>query len=68
MQNPTEFAEGLIKGKIAEIIFTQMFRAEGKYSVIPFGYENLIPSLIGCGRSGEAKRVKKISVPRLTSH
>jgi hypothetical protein len=53
------FAEDLIKGKIAEIIFAQMFRDAGKYSVIPFGYENIMPELINCKTTGIAQRVKE---------
>lgn len=52
------FAEDLIKGKIAEVIFAQMFREAGKYSVIPFGYENLVPGFIFQGSSEIAKKVK----------
>ena len=54
-----DFAEKLIKGKIAEIIFAQMFREEEKYSVIPFGYENTMPGLINRGVSSIARQVRK---------
>ena len=40
-----EFANNFIKGKVAEIIFDQMFREEGKFTVIPFGYERTLPEL-----------------------
>lgn len=40
-----DFPESLIKGKIAELIFDLMFRASGKYTVIPFGFESTMPSL-----------------------
>lgn len=53
------FAENLIKGKIAEVIFAQMFRDDDKYSVIPFGYENTMPELINRGASDIAKKVKE---------
>ncbi len=39
------FAENLIKGKIGETIFEQMFREQGEYIVIPFGYEKIIPEI-----------------------
>ncbi len=40
-----EFSRKLIKGKIAETIFEQMIREEGRYTVIPFGYEHTVPTL-----------------------
>lgn len=39
------FSKNLIKGKIAEVVFEQMIRDEGKYTVIPFGYEHTVPTL-----------------------
>jgi hypothetical protein len=41
-----DFSKQLIKGKIAELIFDQMFRRVGEYTVIPFGYETIIPELM----------------------
>ena len=41
-----DFSKQLIKGKIAEMIFDQMFRKVGEYTVIPFGYETIIPELM----------------------
>ena len=40
-----QFTRELIKGRIAEVIFEQMIREEGKYTVIPFGYEHTVPTL-----------------------
>lgn len=40
-----DFPKQLIKGKIAQIIFEQMFRGQGEYTVIPFGYENILPEI-----------------------
>ena len=40
-----EFSRKLIKGRIAEVIFEQMIREEGRYTVIPFGYEHTMPTL-----------------------
>ncbi len=40
-----EFSRKLIKGKITEVIFEQMIREEGRYTVIPFGYEHTVPTL-----------------------
>lgn len=39
------FTRNLIKGRIAETIFEQMFKATGKYTVLPLGYENTMPEL-----------------------
>ena len=41
-----DFSKQLIKGKIAEMVFDQMFRKAGDYTVIPFGYETIIPELM----------------------
>ena len=43
--NGAIFSKNLIKGKIAQIIFEQMFREQGEYTVIPFGYENILPEI-----------------------
>jgi hypothetical protein len=43
--NDIKFTEGLIKGKIAEMIFAQMLRNTNSYQVIEFGYEKTIPEL-----------------------
>src|SRR5437867_4116486 len=41
-----DFSKQLIKGKIAEMVFDQMFRKVGDYTVIPFGYETIIPEIM----------------------
>lgn len=45
-QTPIDFSKQLIKGKVAEMIFDQMFRRVSTYTVIPFGYEAIIPELM----------------------
>src|SRR3989338_9851222 len=40
-----EWANNLIKGRIAEVIFEQMMRGSGRFTVIPFGYEKSVPEL-----------------------
>lgn len=50
-----DFSRQLIKGKIAEVIFEQMFRETGRFTVIPFGYETVMPELMQYAR-GEAYR------------
>ena len=46
MKNQTEFSRQLIKGKIAELIFDQMLREAGGFTVLAFGYENILPELM----------------------
>jgi len=43
--NNITFTHQLIKGKIAELIFAQMVRNTGAYTILEFGYENTLPSL-----------------------
>ena len=47
MSNNADFAENLVKGKIAETIFALMFRESANFTVLEFGYEKVIPQLIG---------------------
>lgn len=44
--NNLEFTKDLIKGRIAEIIFEQMFRGAGEFTIIRFGYEYTSPELV----------------------
>ena len=44
-QEAINFARQLIKGRIAEVIFERMIKEEGRYTVIPFGYEQTVPTL-----------------------
>lgn len=53
----TNFSKNLIKGKIAEIIFQQMFREAEKHTVIPFGYESIMPQLTQCEKFSKAQEV-----------
>jgi hypothetical protein len=39
------FVKDLIKGKIAEIIFEQMFRESGRFTILHSGYEYTLPEL-----------------------
>ena len=52
-----KFSEDLIKGKIAETIFEQMFREAGKFTIIPFGYESIVPDLSQCKKFSKAQKV-----------
>lgn len=44
-QTEEDFHFQLIKGKIAEQIFILMLGRSKKYTIIPFGYESIIPEL-----------------------
>jgi len=37
--------KNFIKGKITELVFDQMFREAGQFTILPFGYERTLPEL-----------------------
>jgi hypothetical protein len=43
------FARNLVKGKIVETVFAQMFRETKKFTVLEFGYEKVITEFIQQG-------------------
>ena len=57
MQTKLEFSKELIKGKIGELIFSQMFRNGNKFTVIPFGYETTFPEIAQYGYLADDKQV-----------
>ena len=44
--NTVSFTRNLVKGRIAETIFSQMLRDAGVFTVLEFGYEKIIPDLL----------------------
>jgi hypothetical protein len=44
--NTVKFTRNLVKGRIAETIFSQMLRDAGVFTVLEFGYEKIIPDLL----------------------
>jgi hypothetical protein len=52
-----DFTFQLIKGKIAEITFDQMFREAEEFTIIPFGYESTVRELAQYARKVEHKEV-----------
>jgi len=40
-----QFSKNLVKGRIAEILFEQMLRDTGHFTILAFGYENILPEL-----------------------
>lgn len=53
------FSQNLVKGRIVEVIFEQMIRNEGNYTVIPFGYEHTVPMLAQYQRYVDVRHVIK---------
>lgn len=45
LEKDITFSRDLLKGKIAEVIFEQMFRDCGKFTILPFGYEKTVPEV-----------------------
>lgn len=58
--NEITFARNLVKGKIAETVFAQMLRSTGEFTVLEFGYEKIIPELIGRGKGENDKMVETL--------
>lgn len=54
------FARNLVKGKIAETVFAQMLRSTGSFTVLEFGYEKIIPELIGRGNEADNQTVEAL--------
>jgi hypothetical protein len=52
MSNNIDFTRNLVKGRIAETIFSQMFRQSGNYTVLEFGYEKVVPQLVNLSGHG----------------
>jgi hypothetical protein len=52
-----ELANNFIKGKIGEIVFDQMFREEGRFTVIPFGYERTLPEIAQYAKEAKYQQV-----------
>ena len=44
-----KFSRDLVKGRIAETVFEQMYRDTGNYTVLEFGYEKIVPELVQGG-------------------
>ena len=51
------FSRSLIKGKITETIFEEMFRVSGKFTILPLGYEHTTPILAQYNRLLHVQRV-----------
>ena len=58
--NEVSFARNLVKGKIAETVFAQMLRSIGQFTVLEFGYEKIIPELVGRGKGENDEMVEAL--------
>lgn len=59
--NNINFTRNLIKGKIAELVFEQMLRESGVFTVMHFGYEYILPELAkGNDFDSESETMKAI--------
>lgn len=58
--NEITFARNLVKGKIAETVFAQMLRSTGQFTVLEFGYEKIIPELVGRGKGENDEMVEAL--------
>jgi len=47
--NTAKFSRDLVKGRIAETVFEQMYRDTGNFTVLEFGYEKIVPELVQGG-------------------
>lgn len=55
-----EFSKNLIKGRVGEMVFEQMLRDAGGFTVLGFGYEKIIPELARRQETIEAERTMEI--------
>lgn len=54
------FTRQLVKGKVAETIFSQMFRQSGNFTVLEFGYEKVIPEMIQQGYNENSPMIETL--------
>jgi hypothetical protein len=59
-ENNITFARNLVKGKIAEMLFEQMLRDAGGFTVLAFGYEKILPELAHVQGDIEVERTMEI--------
>lgn len=62
MSNNIDFTHNLVKGRIAETIFAQMLRNDGRFTVLEFGYEKVIPQLVGIDNNHENPVIESLRV------
>jgi hypothetical protein len=57
---PIEFSRNLVKGRIAETLFIQMLREAGGFTILAFGYENILPELASRQKDIHAEETMEI--------
>ena len=62
MSDNISFARNLVKGRIAETVFSQMFRSSNNYTVLEFGYEKVVPQLVGRDFGHENPAIESLRV------
>ena len=55
-----DFAHNLIKGRIAEVVFEQMLREAGEFTVLPFGYEYVVPEVMHMKKDSQSDKTLDI--------
>jgi hypothetical protein len=58
--DPIYFTKSLVKGRIAETLFEQMLRDTGCFTILAFGYENVLPELAHHQHDIHAEETMKI--------
>ena len=58
--DPTSFSRKLVKGRIAETLFEQMLRDAGCFTILAFGYENVLPELANRQHDMQAEETLEI--------
>ncbi len=58
--DPIGFSRKLVKGRIAETLFEQMLRDAGTFTILAFGYENVLPELANRQRDIQAEETMEI--------
>lgn len=58
--NTLKFTKNLIKGRVAETIFSQMLRNAGCFTVLEFGYEKVIPDLLQYNHGHDDKMIETL--------
>ena len=53
-----DFEKQLIKGKIAELVFQQMWAEIKKYTILPLGYERVLPGLLDRSNNKALKPIR----------
>jgi hypothetical protein len=58
--DPIGFSRKLVKGRIAETLFEQMLRDAGCFTILAFGYENVLPELARRQQDMQAEETMEI--------